>query len=107
MLQGLIVWLRKTLRSLEVTILKNTWKKIAENAAKDKMSRDAAIISIKALAKQLGVNITKRKALQSIPVIGAFVGASINGYYMLDVGWAARRAYQERWLINRGKLIIN
>jgi hypothetical protein len=53
----------------------------------------------------LGINITKRKALQAIPVIGAGVGASLNGWYIKEVGWAARRAFQERWFIDNRKLL--
>ena len=57
------------------------------------------------MAKQIGINITKRKALQAIPVIGALVGGSVNGWYIKDVGWAARRAFQERWLIDNQKIL--
>ena len=60
---------------------------------------------IKSLAKQLGINLTKRKALQAIPAIGALVGASVNGWYIKEVGWAARRAFQERWLLENHKII--
>ncbi len=94
-----------TLRSIEVTIAKQTWKKMAEAAAQKQMSKEAAIIGLKNLAKQLGVNLTKRKALQTIPIVGAVVGASVNGSYIQDVGWAARRAFQERWLIENKKII--
>ncbi|WP_407697433.1 EcsC family protein [Skermanella rosea] len=95
-----------TLRSLQVTLLRQSWKKMAEIAAEQTLSREAALIAIRTLASQLGINLTKRKALQAIPFIGAGVGAAVNGTYMRDVGWAARRAYQERWLIDRGKLIL-
>ena len=78
---------------------------MAQKAASDKMSKEAAVVGVKNLAKQLGVNLTKRKALQIIPVIGAFVGGSVNGWYIKDVGWAARRAFQERWLVENGKMI--
>ena len=32
------------------------------------------------------------------------VGGSANGWWMKEVGWAARRAFQERWLLDAGKL---
>ena len=60
---------------------------------------------IKNLAKQLGVNLTKRKALHAIPAIGALVGASVNGWYIKEVGWTARRAFQERWLLENHKIM--
>lgn len=94
-----------TLRTIEVAIAKQTWKAMAEKAAQSKLSKEAAIIGIRNLAKQLGVNLTKRQALQAIPAIGALVGASVNGWYIKDVGWAAHRAFQERWLIDNHKII--
>lgn len=94
-----------TLRSIEVTIAKQTWKAMAEKAASQQLAKEGGVIAIKNLAKQLGINITKRKVLQTIPVISAGVGASVNGWYIKDVGWAARRAFQERWLIDNHKII--
>jgi len=92
------------LRSIEVTIMKKTWKAIAQQAGTQTVGREAGILAIKSLAAQLGINLTKRKALQAIPAIGAAVGASVNGWYIKEVGWAARRAFQERWLAENGKL---
>lgn len=94
-----------TLRAIEVAITRETWKAMAQKAATNQMSREAGVIGVKNLAKQLGVNLTKRKALQAIPAIGALVGASVNGWYIKEVGWAARRAFQERWLIENHKII--
>lgn len=94
-----------TLRAIEVAVAKQTWKKLAEKAATEQLGKEAAIVSLKNLAKQLGINLTKRKALQAIPAFGAIVGASINGWYIKEVGWAARRAFQERWLIENHKVI--
>ncbi len=93
-----------TLRSIEVMIAKQTWKKMAEEAAKKQISKETAIVAVRALAKQLGINITKRRALAAIPVIGVAIGGSVNGWYIKDVGWAARRAFQERWLIDNEKV---
>jgi EcsC protein family len=94
-----------TLRALEVLIARQTWKSMAEKAAQSQLSKEAAILGIKNLARQLGINITKRRALAAIPAIGAFIGGSVNGWYVKDVGWAARRAFQERWLRDNDKLI--
>jgi hypothetical protein len=74
-------------------------------AARERLSKEAAIIGIRNLAKQLGINLTKRKALAAIPVIGATIGGTVNGWYLKEVGWAARRAFQERWLIDNNKII--
>lgn len=97
------------LRSIEVAIAKTTWTELAELAAKKGgqqiLSKEGVIIAVKNLAKQLGINITKRKALNAIPIIGAFIGAGVNGWYIKDVGWAARHAFQERWLIDSHKIL--
>ncbi len=94
-----------TLRTVEVAIAKQTWKQLGQKAATNQMGKETGIIGIKSLAKQLGINLTKRKALQAIPAIGALVGASVNGWYIKEVGWAARRAFQERWLVENEKVI--
>lgn len=94
-----------TLRSVEVAISKQTWKQLSQKAATNQMGKEAGIVGIKSLAKQLGINLTKRKALQAVPAIGALVGASVNGWYIKEVGWAARHAFQEKWLVESQKII--
>lgn len=93
------------LREMQVALIHTTWKKMAEKASEFLLSKEAAILAIKNLAKQLGINITKRKALTAIPFIGAAIGGSVNGWYIKEVGWAARRAFQERWLAENKKII--
>ncbi len=94
-----------TLRAIEVSVAKTTWKALAEKTATEQFGKEAGIIGIKSLAKQIGINLTRRKMLQAIPVIGAVVGASVNGWYVREVGWAARHAFQERWLIENHKIM--
>lgn len=74
------------LRAIQVTIAQQTWKKMAEQAAKEAFSKEAGIIAIRNLAKQIGINLTKRKVLEAIPFIGAGVGATVNSWYIKDVG---------------------
>lgn len=93
-----------SLQAINKTIAGVTWKKMAEKATENKFGIEALILAIKQLAKQLGINITRRKALQAIPIIGAGVGAALNIAFINDVAWAARRAYQERWLMENGKI---
>lgn len=90
------------LRTVEVTVARQTWRKIAEEAAKSALSREAGIIALRDLAKQLGVNLTKRRVLAAIPVVGAAVGGSVNGWFIREVGWSARRVFQERWMRHNG-----
>lgn len=93
-----------TLQAINKTVAKVTWKKMAEKATENKFGIEALVLSAKQLAKQLGINLTKRKALQSIPFLGAGVGAALNVAFLNDVAWAARRSYQERWLKENGKI---
>ena len=79
---------------------------MTEKALERQLAKEAVMISMKNLGRQLGMNITERKILQAIPVIGAVVGASVNGWFMNDVGWAARRAFQERWLIENNRIQV-
>lgn len=95
-----------TLQAMSVTISKMTWKKMSEKAISNKYGLEAAILTIKTLAKQLGINLTKRKAAQAIPLLGAGVGAAMNLAFINDVAWAARHEFQKRWLIDNEKIII-
>lgn len=92
------------LNQIEGSIAEETFKKMAGAAASKKASSEAVSSSVRALAKQLGINLTQRKGLQTIPAIGAAIGGSVNAWYIKEVGWAARRAFQERWLIDNRKV---
>jgi len=93
------------LRSIQVTLAKTTWKKMAEKAVQNPICNETVLLTLKTLAKQLGVTLTKKKALAAIPVIGGPVGGTVNARYIRQVGWSARRAFQERWLMANKKVI--
>jgi len=95
-----------SLQAIRTALHQQSWKTLAHKASQHAFSREGAIIAMRTLARQLGVNLTKRKALAAIPVMGALVGAGVNAWYMRDVSWAARRAFQERWLADRGKVQV-
>lgn len=86
------------LQTMRTILAKQTWKSM-QNAGQ----KEAMLLAIKKLCSELGINLTKRKALQAIPVIGATVGAAVNGSFLRDVGYAARRIYQQRWLQDNDK----
>lgn len=94
------------MREIEVMLLKQSWRKIGKIAADKTVGKEAAVIAIRNLAKQLGINITKRKALQAIPFIGAGIGAAMNAQYINDICWAARRSFQKRWLGEKGAIEV-
>lgn len=93
------------LKSIEAILIKQTWKSMSEKAIENQLGKEAAIIAIRNLAKQLGINLTKRRALASIPFIGAFVGGSVNGWYIKEIGWSARYVFQEKWLKENGEIV--
>ena len=82
-----------TLRSFQMVLIRQTWQKMAQTAAQRTVSKEGALISLRTLAKQLGINITKRRALAAIPIIGAVVGASVNAWYMKDVGVGSEKSF--------------
>ena len=92
------------IKQINVMLASVTWKKMGEMAVSNKISKEALMMAIKATAKQLGINLTKRKALQAIPIAGAGVAAAMNVAFITDIAWAARRSYQMRWLTDNGKL---
>lgn len=96
-----------TLKQIQVIIAKTTWKKMTQKAISNEFSKEAGIVLIKGLAKQLGINLTKRKALQTIPIVGSAVGATVNGAFINDIAWAARRVFQEAWLNEKYEVVID
>jgi len=76
------------LKQVQVQLAKKTWKKLAEEKA--------LMVAIRQFAKTIGIQITKRKALQMVPIIGGVIGGSFDGTYCNDVGRAAVMAYRKR-----------
>ena len=95
------------LSAIETSLLLKDSLVDSKTDAEHSIVKEAGIISIKSLARQIGMHLTKRKALQAIPVLGTLVGASVNGWYIKEVGWSARRAYQARWLLENKKITIS
>lgn len=61
---------------------------------------------IKKMAEALGIRLTKAKLAQTVPILGAFVGAGFNAYYTEKVCDAAYFLYRERFLANKYNLEI-
>jgi uncharacterized protein (DUF697 family) len=89
------------LNGIEARTLARRWAALGEHAARRGVGAEGVLLFARDLARQLGINLTRRNALVAIPIIGAAIGATLNGWYMRDVADAARRAYQERWLRDR------
>ena len=80
-----------SLQAIRTALHQQSWKALANKAAEHAFSREGAIIAVRALARQLGINLTKRKALQAIrDNVGAdsifIFGHDARGVLALDQG---------------------
>lgn len=67
-------------------------------AAQRELAKDSVAFSLNNLGKSLARNLGWRKAGESLPLIGAFVGGSVNAWYLHDLARASRYTFQLRWL---------
>lgn len=77
------------------------WRDGVERAAERELAKEAAVLSLNNLAKQVGRHLGLRKAAGSLPVVGALVGGSVNAWYLWDLSTVASYCFQERWLMAR------
>lgn len=94
------------LRELQVMIVTQTFKSMAAKAAGDslgKFSAEGFVIAVREFGKRIGIQMTRNRLLMAVPIVGGGVGLLVDGNYIRNIGWAARRAYQERWLRDRGR----
>jgi hypothetical protein len=54
-------------------------------------------------SREITKQLVQVRLLTAIPVIGAVIGIIVDAGYIRSVGWAARHAYQLRWLHERGR----
>ena len=71
----------------------------AERLASSQLSRLSVLTALRQFAERLGVQLTTRKALELVPVVGAVIGGSFNAMFVNDVGRAAYMAYRRRRLV--------
>jgi hypothetical protein len=55
-------------------------------------------------SREITKQLVQVRLLTSIPGIGGLIAIIVDTNYMRSVGWAARHAYQLRWLQDRGRL---
>lgn len=105
------------LQCIATMAAKTSWKKMAEKAAA-KLTEEQVIalcekyiakglLSVKDLAKLIGIHISKDLVEKSVPIIGGVIGAGCNSAYVNDIAWAARYMYSQRWLIDNGKIVLD
>lgn len=86
------------LKQIEQILLKVSWKKMASELAAKQISQLSLLAAVKQFAKSLGIQLTKRKALQSVPIIGALIGASFNATFVNDIGRTSYMCYRRRFI---------
>ncbi|MBA4284276.1 MAG: hypothetical protein C0434_01935 [Xanthomonadaceae bacterium] len=72
-----------------------------ERAAERELAKEATVFSISNLSSAIARRLGLAKAGGSLPLMGAFVGAAVNAWYLNEVAHAARAAFQLRWLRRR------
>jgi hypothetical protein len=92
------------LTMIRFVFIRQTWAVTAKNIARRQLASGMVMIPAYELAKQIGISAVRAQVLSAIPIAGAMVGGAANGWYINEVGWAARRSFQERWLADNGKL---
>lgn len=62
------------------------------------ISKETLNATIRNIAKQLCINLVRRKSTQIIPIVGFGIGAALNILFISDVIEASQRLYQKRRL---------
>jgi hypothetical protein len=76
----------------------------ASDGAVDEERRHHAIeIAHHDFTREITKQLVDVRLLTAIPGIGALIGLIVDTRYMSSVGWAARHAYQARWLRQKGR----
>lgn len=70
----------------------------------DTLRHKALDIAHHDFSREITKQVVEVRILTSIPGIGGIVGLIVDTRYIRSVGWAARHAYQLRWLEERGRL---
>jgi hypothetical protein len=79
-------------------LLDAAWRDGVERVGERELAKEATVYSLQNLARSIGLNLGKRKAAGTVPVVGAAVGAAVNAWYVADVARTSRYVFQERWL---------
>ena len=94
------------LRALQATIAAAplTPDLAIDDAVPDEIRHTAFTIAHHDFSREITKQLVQVRLLTSIPGIGGLIGIIVDTNYMRSVGWAARHAYQLRWLRDRGRL---
>jgi len=89
------------MKELEQVLVKVGWKKATEGFLGKELARLSLTGGMQQMAKVMGVQLTQRKALQIVPVVGAAVGGAFNATFLNDVARAAFMSYRRRFMMEK------
>ena len=92
----------QAMRELQAAIAAKSSK--ADQPVDDTLRHKAVDIAHHDFSREITRQLVEVRILTSIPGIGGVVSLIVDTRYMRSVGWAARHAYQLRWLEERGRL---
>jgi len=84
------------LKQVEEVLKRVSLNKASEALASKEIGRYSLLATVGKFAESLGLQITKRKSLQLVPVVGAVVGGVFNSVFVSDIGEAAYMNYRRR-----------
>ena len=91
----IVLALKQTEKTLSMS-----WKKIYQQSLDNILSTAQIIIVVGEFLKKIGINVSKRKAGQIIPIIGGVSGAVINGAWASDALEAVRQ-FSRNWIVQK------
>lgn len=93
------------IRTIEQAIAHRAWSSITQAAVIKRLRQRDVLSAIQHLTRNLGINLMRRKALRQLaPAAGIALSSSANAALITNVGWAARRVFQERWLVDNRRV---
>lgn len=86
------------LKNIETVLVGSARGIIDSHEAVEKIKSIAILTNVDRFAEKLGIQITKRKALQMVPLLGGLVGGCFNAAFINDIGQSAFMNYRRRWI---------
>ncbi len=84
------------LKEIQRSLVQASLQEIGGGLVRNEVARISTLATLREFAEKLGVQLTTRKALQLVPVVGALIGGSFNAMFVNDVGRAAYMAFRRR-----------
>jgi uncharacterized protein (DUF697 family) len=84
------------LKEIQGTLVRLSLGAIGESLARKEIGRLSLLTAIRQFAERIGIQLTTRKALALVPVVGALIGGSFNALFVSGVGRTAYMAYRRR-----------